>query len=72
MEMPSWVEGALGLLGAGGGYRLITHEHRIKTLEKQAQDAIDVSREVSEMRGTLEAVHEGVEEIRAWIMGRAK
>lgn len=66
------MDSVLGLLGLGGGYRLLTHEHRIKTLEKQAQDAIDVSREVSEMKGTLAAVHEGVEQILQWIMGKTK
>lgn len=51
---------------------MVTHEQRIKRLESEADKASDLGREVSEMSGKLDGVVKGVEEIREWIMGKAK
>ncbi len=73
---PSWWDAVFGVLGLGGGWRLLTHEHRIKQLEEEAAKDRDIAtalgNSVSEMKGTLKSVDEGVAEIREWIMGRSK
>ena len=73
---PSWWDAVFGLLGLGGGWRLLTHEGRIRRLEddaeKDREKSVNLGKDVSEMKGTLKSVDEGVSEIREWIMGRAK
>lgn len=67
-----WIDALWALFVGGGGYRMLTHEQRIKRLESEATKASDLGREVSEMSGKLDGIGEAVSEIREWIMGRAK
>lgn len=68
-----WLLTALGI--GGGGYKIVTHETRLKRLEEDRK--VDVAKldlnitAVAQMKGTVEAVNTTVNEIRDILMGKA-
>lgn len=65
---------AAALFGGGGGYKLVTHETRIRRLEKDREVDIkkvdDTVATVAKMEGTLDEVSETVTDIRNLLMNR--
>ncbi len=70
--LTQWVIAALGLGSGAGGYKLVTHETRIKRLEEDRVGDVKKIDEnasaMSEMKGTLEQVSETVTDIRNLLM----
>lgn len=68
--LTQWLLAALGV--GGGGYKIVTHETRIKRLEEDR--VADLKKTdanasaVAEMKGTLEQVSETVTDIRNLLM----
>jgi len=68
--LTQWLLAAFGI--GGGGYKLVTHETRIKRLEEDRVGDVkkidENSAAMSEMKGTLDQVSETVTDIRNLLM----